>query len=93
MQKHTRVYFKAMGYDWCDTICCELCESKGTWTTAVDIAHIQPRGAGGRKGADTIDNLMALCRPCHHKTEGNKQDKDMLREVHKNKMKERCSTF
>jgi predicted restriction endonuclease len=60
MKNHTKVYFKAFGYDTNSWIGCEVCGS-----TAVDIHHIESRGMGGSKHADTIENLMALCRTCH----------------------------
>jgi hypothetical protein len=60
MKNHTKVYLKGMGYDTTDWIPCEVCQSK-----AVDIHHIESRGMGGSKHADTIENLMALCRTCH----------------------------
>jgi hypothetical protein len=47
------------GYDESDFIPCEICESK-----AVDIHHIEARGAGGCD-RDEIENLMAVCRKCH----------------------------
>jgi hypothetical protein len=31
----------------------------------VDLHHIQARGMGGSKHRDGIENIMALCRPCH----------------------------
>jgi 5-methylcytosine-specific restriction endonuclease McrA len=49
-----------MGYDTNSWIACEVCGA-----TAVDIHHIESRGMGGSKHADTIENLMALCRTCH----------------------------
>lgn len=60
MKKHTRIYLDAMGYDEADFIPCEMCGKQ-----AVDIHHIHARGAGGSKTKDYIENLMALCRPCH----------------------------
>jgi len=58
MKNHTKVYLKAFGYDTNSWIACEVCGG-----TAVDIHHIESRGMGGSKIADTIDNLMALCEP------------------------------
>lgn len=65
------------GYVMDDFIPCEVCGKK-----AVDIHHIKARGMGGRKTADTIENLMAVCRECHV-TYGDKKDSlDMLIKVH-----------
>jgi hypothetical protein len=58
MKNHTKVYLKGMGYDTTDWIPCEVCQSK-----AVDIHHIESRGMGGSKHADTIENLMAYAEP------------------------------
>jgi len=88
MKNHTKVYLKEMGYDTTDYIPCEVCMAK-----AVDIHHIQARGMGGSKTADTIDNLMAVCRKCHD-TFGDRTDlKDWLRQVHTEfiqNQKEKC---
>jgi 5-methylcytosine-specific restriction endonuclease McrA len=54
-----------MGFSTTDWIPCEVCRA-----TAVDIHHIESRGMGGSKTADTIDNLMALCRECHVELRG-----------------------
>jgi 5-methylcytosine-specific restriction endonuclease McrA len=38
---------------------------------------------GGSKKLDTIDNLMALCRECHHEADfGTKLSKESLKAVH-----------
>jgi len=78
VKNHTKVYLKGMGYDTTDFIPCEVCQAK-----AVDIHHIESRGMGGSKHADTIENLMALCRTCHHEADfGTSLKKDFLKEVH-----------
>ena len=81
MKNHTKVYLKEMGYDPTDFIPCEVCQSK-----AVDIHHIEARGMGGSKHADTIENLMALCRECHVEF-GDKTDyKELLKATHAMRM-------
>ena len=66
-----------MGFDDTDFIPCEVCGSK-----AQDIHHIEPRGMGGRKSKDVLDNLVALCRSCHHEADfGTKLPKDKLKEI------------
>jgi 5-methylcytosine-specific restriction endonuclease McrA len=77
MKKHTQIYLKAMGYDTTDFIPCEVCQAK-----AVDIHHIEARGMGGSKEADTIENLMALCRQCHTNLGDKKQYKELLVATH-----------
>lgn len=83
MQKHTKLYLKHFGYDVTDFIPCEVCGAK-----AVDIHHIEPRGMGGSKKADTIDNLMALCRECHIEFGDKKQHKFRLHICHQLKLSE-----
>lgn len=81
MKNHTKVYFKAFGYDTTDFIPCEICRA-----TAVDIHHIDSRGMGGSKTADTIENLMALCRECHVEFGDKKHYKELLVATHAMRM-------
>lgn len=83
MKNHTKIYLKYFGYDVNSFIPCEMCGMK-----AQDIHHIEARGMGGSKHADTIENLMALCRQCHIDFGDKKQHKEMLKVVHKVKMNE-----
>lgn len=83
MQKHTKIYLKHFGYDVTDFIGCEVCGCR-----AVDIHHIEPRGMGGSKKADTIENLMALCRECHFSLGDRKQHKFRLHLIHQLKLSE-----
>ena len=82
MKKHTKVYLDHFGYDKTSFIACEVCGAQ-----AVDIHHIEARGMGGSKQADTIDNLMALCRKHHEMYGDRKQWKDWLQKVHDLKIK------
>ena len=84
MKNHTKVYLKGMGYDTTDFIPCEVCQA-----TAVDIHHLNARGMGGSKQADTIENLMALCRACHVQFGDLKQHKEMLQARHNYQLSKR----
>ena len=64
MKKHTKIYFKSLGYVPGDFICCEI-----SGQPASDLHHIVGRGRGG---TDRIENLMALTRELHNKL-GDKQ--------------------
>lgn len=79
MKNHTKIYVEYFG--WSDFYPCEVCGAK-----AVDIHHIKPRGMGGSKSADTIDNLMALCRPCHIEYGDKKQHVDFLKSAHQKRV-------
>jgi 5-methylcytosine-specific restriction endonuclease McrA len=84
MKNHTKVYFKAFGYDTNSWIGCEVCGA-----TAVDIHHIESRGMGGSKHADTIENLMALCRECHVNLGDKTQFKELLKATHNHHLSKR----
>jgi len=84
MKRHTKIYFDYFGYDVTSFIPCEICEKK-----AVDINHIKPRGMGGSKKMDNIENLMAVCRECHIEYGDKKQHIDFLTQIHKDKCNSR----
>jgi len=75
MKKHTKVYVDHFG--WSDFYPCEVCGAR-----AVDIHHIHPRGMGGSKTKDVIENLMALCRSCHIEYGDKKQFINFLKQKH-----------
>ena len=81
MKKHTKIYFKYFDISECDFIPCTCCGYK-----AVDIHHIDPKGMGGSKTKDYIENLIALCRDCHIKAHANEISKDQLRLMQLDKM-------
>ena len=82
MKPHTKIYLTYFGYDTTDFIPCEVCGSQ-----AIDIHHIQPRGMGGTKTKDVIENLQALCRKCHIKFGDVPAMKETLKKIHSNKMR------
>lgn len=53
-----------MGYKIPEDFVCEI-----TGGQAVDVHHIVPRGMGGSKNKDVIENMMALTREEHVKAE------------------------
>lgn len=77
MKKHTKLYLSFFGYDESDFIPCENCGAQ-----AVDIHHIECRGMGGTKQAESITNLMAVCRSCHQKYGDYKKHKEYLQVLH-----------
>lgn len=77
MKRHTKLYLSFFKYDVSDFIPCEVCGSQ-----AQDIHHIECRGMGGTKKADTISNLMALCRTCHIEYGDIKEHKQYLIDTH-----------
>ena len=85
MKNHTKVYLKGMGYDTTDFVPCEVCQAQ-----ANAVHHIRPRGMGGSKTRDNIENLMALCQSCHHEADfGTKLSEEYLSEVHKHHLSKR----
>lgn len=80
MQKHTKIYMKFFDYCIDDYI---LCEVTGCYSRAVDIHHIQARGMGGSSiDKNNIENLCALCRPCHEKAGASKEFNSVVKEIH-----------
>jgi len=66
MKTHTSLYLKHFGIGEQDFIVDELeWVQRGLHVRAVDINHIDPRGMGGSKTKDYIENLMALSRENH----------------------------
>lgn len=82
MKPHIKIYFSSFNYDESSFIPCQVCQRKAT-----DIHHIQPKGMGGRKDADIITNLIALCRDCHNKAHDNKISKELLIKLQEKKIK------
>lgn len=76
MKNHIKVYFKHFKYDISSFIECEVCKAPSN-----DIHHIQPKGMGGSKTKDNIENLIALCRDCHNDAHDNIISKWELKEI------------
>ena len=81
MKKHIKVYFKGMNIHHSDWVACEW-QGSGCQNTAVDVNHVSPRGMGGSKTKDYIENLVAMCRHCHLEFEAKRIDKEELRRKH-----------
>lgn len=77
MKKHTKIYTKFFNIGEQDFHPCEMCSSK-----AVDVHHIEPRGMGGSKTKDYIENLAGLCRNCHNKAEKSKEFNEKVKKKH-----------
>ena len=77
MKKYKKVYLDYYGLTPEDFIPCEGCGS-----TAVDIHHIHPKGMGGSKTKDYIENLVAVCRECHNKCHDSKDFNDNIEDLH-----------
>tara|TARA_R110002020_G_scaffold113252_7_gene260601 strand:+ start:739 stop:999 length:261 start_codon:yes stop_codon:yes gene_type:complete len=78
MKKHTKIYMNHFGHGDQSFVPCEYCGRQ-----AVDVHHLEPRGMGGSKTKDYIENLMGLCRECHNKAEAEPKFNDLLKKVHK----------
>jgi hypothetical protein len=83
MKKYIKIYMDAFGYDEGDFIPSEISEAP-----AVDIHHIDCKGAGGSKQKDYIENLMAVTRAEHIEYGDITELKPMLKEIHRKRMDE-----
>ena len=82
MKKHTKIYIDHFNYCEQDFVPCEMCGTK-----AVDVHHIEPRGMGGSKTKDYIENLVGLCRQCHLKAEKSKEFNVKVKNIHLKNLK------
>jgi 5-methylcytosine-specific restriction endonuclease McrA len=83
LKPYTKTYLDFFGYSTADFIPCEVCECR-----AVDVHHIEPKGMGGSKLKDSIENLIGLCRECHILAHNEQMSKEDLKKVHKFRMKD-----
>ena len=77
MVKYKKVYLDYFDLDISDFIACEVCGSR-----AIDIHHIEPKGMGGSKTKDNIENLIAVCRGCHIGCHNSKKFNNYAKEIH-----------
>lgn len=77
MKKHTKIYMEHFDYGEQDFIPCENCGAQ-----AVDVHHLIPRGMGGSKTKDYIENLIGVCRKCHNLAESSPVFNEALKVVH-----------
>lgn len=82
MKNHTKVYCDFFGYIDPFEAVCEICGNR-----AVDVHHISPRGRGGSKLKDDIENLMGLCRGHHDMCEAGNVSKSQQTRIHLSFMK------
>ena len=65
-----------------DFIPCEVCGQR-----AVDVHHIDPRGMGGSKTKDYIENLVGLCRKHHNQCERYDDFNQEVKQIHLHNVK------
>ena len=78
MKPHVKIYI-----DFFDCPIYVGCENCGK--PCDDIHHIEPKGMGGSKKQDYIENLIALCRSCHNRAHGielPRLEKNYLKKIH-----------
>lgn len=68
----TRRWRKIRAQKMADNPLCEMCEKEGRITSATEVHHKIPvestqDPARAEMLAYSLDNLMSLCRDCHHK--------------------------
>lgn len=58
------------------------CEIPGCGANANQVHHIIPRGMGGSKTKDYIENLMGLCFDCHRRCESGEIPRSRQMDIH-----------
>lgn len=90
MQKYTKIYLKALGYDSTDFIPSEI-----SGVRATDLHHIECKGMGGDPSGskDRIENLIALTRQEHDYFGDKKQFMAFLYKMHMDFLQKRGVQF
>ena len=78
MKKHVSDYFKHFGYTHQGEVFCELCGR-----LAQDLHHIE---YGRYKRDDSVENIIALCRPHHENAHAGIIAKYKLKEIHEDNL-------
>ena len=81
MKLHVKIYTEHFGIGEQDRPLCEI-KAKGCQHFASDVHHIFPRGMGGSKSKDYIENLVGVCRECHNKCESGEISKAEQIKIH-----------
>jgi len=82
MQKHVKVYIEYFDLGIDSTVTCEYCGVQGNINNGFDIHHVFGRIG---KQANSIENLILLCRQCHLNAHNSLYSKhDLLRKHEKN---------
>jgi hypothetical protein len=82
MRKHVKIYMKHFGYGEQDFIPSEVSGARAT-----DIHHIEPKGMGGSKTKDYIENLIALTREEHERAHADREFNAYIKELHLSRIK------
>ena len=77
MKPHTKIYLDYFGYSGYEYMECEICSAP-----ANQVHHIDPRGMGGSKLKDYIENLLGCCFHCHTKCESGEISKAEQMRIH-----------
>jgi len=80
MKSYKKKYLKSIGAGQQDIV---LCENPACRRVADHVHHVCEKGMGGRKNADELNNLIALCADCHqiaHSNDG-RLPKEYLKEI------------
>jgi hypothetical protein len=80
MTNHLKVYCAGLSIEP-EEVVCEL-TGRPAAMGGVDIHHIEPRGMGGSKSKDYLENLMAVDRRLHDFVENNPKYQHWYRLVH-----------